>query len=357
MSVQVSSPLPFSYTPSSAGVQTAGPAQGPQAAGAAGANTGVVPAEVGQSGAPASTNPSKPTLKAPHPSGAKAAHEPSLTESKNVGTARKQADAKMDRATLLREIRTDRREAVCAQAFELQDFAQLVTGPLMYCLKNPAKVVVGALAIAAATATAITTGNLSAFKAAMPAVSPMIAGLVKSSGVNNMIERGTELALLTLGVDPNASEKLGNALGSAALVGANVVMNALGGTWDKIDFSSAGELAADVAVLLNVPAKNAAALKSIVSMVGTGAVAIGAGIVAGDYKELTVKNFGTVWETLNTKLKEGNFKLADITGLEAYKSMAKSWGEVTQDFGSLQEFVQALSALVAPDTSSASRRA
>ena len=182
----------------------------------------------------------------------------------------------------------------------------------------------------------------------MPAISPVIAGLVKSSGVNEMLQRGTELALLQLGVDPKVTEKWGDAVGSAVFVGANVAMNAIGGTWDKIDFSSIGDLAADVAVLCNVPAKNAAALSAIVSMVGSGAVGIGAGIVAGDYKELTAENFTKVWDTLTQKFKDGAFKLTDITDLDAFKAMQKSWGALVADFGDLQKFVDALSALVTP---------
>ena len=83
-------------------------------------------------------------------------------------------------------------------------------------------------------------------------------------------------------------------------------------------------------------------------MVGSGAVGIGAGIVAGDYKELTAENFTKVWDTLTQKFKDGAFKLTDITDLDAFKAMQKSWGALVADFGDLQKFVDALSALVTP---------
>jgi hypothetical protein len=182
----------------------------------------------------------------------------------------------------------------------------------------------------------------------MPAVSTMIGGLVKSSGVEEMLQRGTELALLTLGVDPQITQKWGDAVGASMFVGANVAMNAIAGTWEKIDFSSLGDLAADVAVLLNVPTQNAAALSAIVRMAGSGAVAVGAGIVAGDYKDLTAENFTKVWDTLKQKLEDGKFKLSDITELDAFKSMNKSWGALVDDFGNLQKFADALNVLFTP---------
>lgn len=322
--------------------------QAPSAAGAASGVTGTVPTEVGQSGGLNTASAGKPALSAPKAQGVSAAKGLDKAEEKDVGMARQRADAKMDRAALLREMRKDRREAVCAKAFELEDFARLVMGPLNYCLKNPVQVVVSALALGAATATAISTGSLQGFKTAMPAISPVIAGIVKSSGVDEMVQRGTELALLQLGVDPKVTEKWGDAVGSAVFVGANVAMNAIGGTWDKIDFSSMGELAADVAVLLNVPAKNAAALSTIVSMVGTGAVGIGAGIVAGDYKELNAKNFEILWITLTQKLQGNDFDLSEISNMKTFKAMQKSWGALVEDFGDLQKFVEALNTLVAP---------
>ena len=330
--------------------------QSTQAAGAASGMTGVVPVEVGQ-GAQGASPAGRPMLSAPKATGASASSGSAKAEEKDVGTARQRADATMDRAALLREMRKDRREAVCAKAFELEDFARLVFGPLNYCLKNPVQVVVGALALGAATATAISTGNLAGFKTAMPAVSSMIGGLVKSSGVDEMLQRGTELALLQLGVDPKVTEKWGDAVGSAVFVGANVAMNAIGGTWDKIDFSSIGDLAADVAVLCNVPAKNAAALSTIVSMVGSGAVGIGAGIVAGDYKDLSAKNFDIIWTTLTQKLQGNDFKLSEITDMKTFKAMQKSWGALVEDFGDLQKFTEALSALIAPADAKSSYKA
>lgn len=339
---------PTTGTQTTQGQQGTQGTQGTSAAGAASGTTGTVPAEVGQLGG-ANTSPAgKPTLSSPKAKSALATHRLAQAEEKDVGTARQRADAKMDRAALLREMRKDRREAVCAKAFELDDFSRLVMGPFHYCLKNPVKVVVGALALGAATATAISTGSLQGFKAAMPAISAVISGIVKSSGVDEMIQRGSELALLQLGVDPKVTEKWGDAVGSLAFVGTNVAMNALGGTWDKIDFSSMGDLAADVAVLLNVPAKNAAALSAIVSMVGSGAVGIGAGIVAGDYKELSADNFKAVWTTVTQKLQGNDFKLSDITDMETFKAMQKAWGALVEDFGDLQKFTEALSALVAP---------
>jgi hypothetical protein len=100
--------------------------------------------------------------------------------------------------------------------------------------------------------------------------------------------------------------------------------------------------------LLNVPAKNAAALGAIVSMVGSGAVGIGAGIVAGDYKELSADNFKAVWTTLTQKLQGNDFKLSDISDMNTFKAMQKAWGALVEDFGDLQKFTEALSALVAP---------
>jgi hypothetical protein len=297
-------------------------------------------------------------LQAPKASVAASSQETVKSESTVRGSVRKQADAKMDRAAMLREMRKDRREAVCAKAFELDDFARLVIGPIKYCAMNPGKVLVGAVAVAAATATALSTGSLVGFVKAMPAISPMIAGLVKSSGVNEMIDRGAELALLTLGVDPNVSEKWGDTLGSAMFVGANVAMNVLGGTWEKIDMSSVGELAEDVSVLLNVPTKNAAALGKIVGMVGTMSVGIGVGIAAGDYDGLTSANFKTVWDAMRAEVKgEEAFNLADVTGLDAFKSIGTSWNEVTQDFGNLEEFCQALTDLMTPQNSQSSYKA
>jgi hypothetical protein len=323
-------------------------AQSTTAAGAASGATDAVPAEVGQGGLARTNTAGKPALSAPKTTGAAGTSGVSQSQRPDVGSARQKADAKLDRATMLREIRKDRREAVCAKAFELQDFGRLVIGPLSYCLKNPVQVVAGALALGAATAVSISTGNLTAFKAAMPAVSTMIGGLVKSSGVEEMLQRGTELALLTLGVDPQITQKWGDAVGASMFVGANVAMNAIAGTWEKIDFSSLGDLAADVAVLLNVPTQNAAALSAIVRMAGSGAVAVGAGIVAGDYKDLTAENFTKVWDTLKQKLEDGKFKLSDITELDAFKSMNKSWGALVDDFGNLQKFADALNVLFTP---------
>lgn len=347
----ITTPSAPSYPAPASGTQATQGSTGPQstpAAGAADGATAPVPAEVGQGGTSRTPVAGKPALTAPKATSTTGASGTAKTQEPDVGSARQRADAKMDRAALLREMRKDRREAVCAKAFELEDFARLALGPLNYCLKNPVQVIVSALALGAATATAISTGNLAGFKTAMPAISPVIAGLVKSSGVNEMLQRGTELALLQLGVDPKVTEKWGDAVGSAVFVGANVAMNAIGGTWDKIDFSGIGDLSADVAVLCNVPAKNAAALSAIVSMVGSGAVGIGAGIVAGDYKDLSIKNVEIIWTTLIQKLQGNDFKLSEITDMKTFKAMQKSWGALVADFGDLQKFVDALSALVTP---------
>ena len=120
--------------------------QSTQAAGAASGMTGVVPVEVGQ-GAQGASPAGRPMLSAPKATGASASSGSAKAEEKDVGTARQRADATMDRAALLREMRKDRREAVCAKAFELEDFARLVFGPLNYCLKNPVQVIVSALAL------------------------------------------------------------------------------------------------------------------------------------------------------------------------------------------------------------------
>lgn len=329
-------------------VQVSATPQGVSAAGAVSGMTAHVPAEVGQAETACTATAGKPALSEPKHRRAAARRDAARAEEAHVGTARQKADVALDRAALLREMRKDRREAVCAKAFELQDFARLVVGPAQYCLRHPIKVVTAALAVSAATALAISTGNLAGFKAAMPGVSAVIGGMIGSSGVDEMLQRGSELALLQLGVDPKVTEKWGDAVGSAVFVGANVAMNAIGGTWQKIDFSSMGELAGDVAVLLNVPAKNAAALSALVGMVGTGVVGIGAGIVAGDYKELSSANFEKVWITLTQKLQGRDFDFTDITNMNAFKAMQKAWGALVADFGDLETFVQKLNEVITP---------
>lgn len=326
--------------------QTAAPA----AAGAAAPTTGAVPAEVGNTPGSTPGTPGKPDLPAPKMPFDESAKVLAKAHSRQALAGRHQADQTMSRADILREIRKQRREAACAKSFELQDFARLVLGPVKYCITNPGTVVATALAASAAVATALTTGSLAGFKAAMPSISAVMTEMVKSSGVQDMLESGAELVLLQLGVDPTVTEKWGDAVGSAAFLSANVAMNALGGTWSAIDFSTMGDLAADVAALMNMPAKNAAALKGIVQMLGHGTVAIGAGIAAGSYKDLNATNFKSVWDELMKQFSadDAKFNLNDFLKGETFEKMSKAWTKLTQDFGNLQSFVQALSDLASP---------
>jgi hypothetical protein len=377
MTTIATSPGP-TYPAQAAGTQAALASTDTQAATAAGAATlitSTLPPEIGSPGARAAVG-GKPTL--PEPRRTAGPHRFELPQLKKTDSARGQADANLDRADLLREIRKERREAVCAEAFEPQDFARLVVGPLSYCMKHPVSVVVCAVAVGSATALALSTGSLAGFKTAMPMISPLIAGMVGSSGVDEMLQRGAELALLKLGVDPRVTEKWGDAAGSAVYVGANVAMNALGGTWSQIDMDRIGDLATDVAVVLNVPEQNAEALGTIVSMVGSGAVAIGfhittdatdpdallkigkkfrVGVDTETFTGLTAANLQAVKDEVKKQLTDGTLELTDITSMAEFKAMQKSWASLVETFGGLQDYAAQLSALASPGAANSSFKA
>jgi len=344
-----------SYPPQATGTQTTQGSTGTQrttAAGAASGTTGTVPAEIGQAVGQGNTTAGKPVLAAPNPKAASATKGSTPAEENMVGTARQKADATLDRAAMLREMRVDRRVAICAKAFSLEAFARVLQGPITYCMNNPGVVLTSAVTVGGAIACAM-GGNFAALQAIVPAVGPVIAGIANSSGLTDMIQRGAELAMLTLGVDPKVSAKWGDAVGSAALVGVNVAANVINGTWNKIDFSLLGDFAADAAVLLNVPAKNAEAFGSFVSLAGTAGLTLGVGIVAGKFKGLTFANVKTIWDDMATKFgdKDYVFKLTDITNSDAFKAVLESAVELVADFGNSQKLIDAFMAMTTPPRS------